>query len=84
MRLLRPVGVMESGRLKRFADADLRFQLAACTAEFAERLRRSPYTDGTAMKDISGKLQPVALEMDLDARVQELLRLISIADGLEH
>jgi Ca-activated chloride channel family protein len=75
--------VTESVRAKRFEDADLRFRLAACTAEFAERLRRSPYADGTDMKDIFGRLQPVALELDLDGQVQELLRLISIADGLE-
>ena len=74
--------VTDSVRRKRFADADARFQLAACTAEFAERLRRSPYADGTEMADILGKLQPVAAELDLDAQVQELLRLILIADGL--
>ncbi|MCK4563108.1 MAG: von Willebrand factor type A domain-containing protein, partial [Verrucomicrobia bacterium] len=74
--------VTDSARRKRFADADARFQLAACTAEFAERLRRSPYADGTEMVDILGKLQPVAAELDLDAQVQELLRLILIADGL--
>lgn len=74
--------VMDPVRQKRFEDADVRFQLAACTAEFAERLRRSPYAEGTEMAEIYRKLQPVALEMDLDAQVQELLRLISIADRL--
>ena len=75
--------VMDPVRKNRFAEADVRFQLAACVAEFAERLRRSPYAEGTEMGDILGRLQPVAQELDLDEQVQELLRLISIADRLE-
>ncbi|MEN8255045.1 MAG: von Willebrand factor type A domain-containing protein, partial [Verrucomicrobiota bacterium] len=75
--------VMESARRKSFEDADERFRLAACAAEFAEKLRRSPYVDGTEMKDIAGKLQLVAMELELDEQVEELLRLISIAGWLE-
>ena len=75
--------VMDTARQMNFEDADERFQLAACTAEFAERLRRSPYADGTEMKDIKGKLQSVAMKLELDEQVKELLRLISIAERLE-
>ncbi|MCU0856972.1 MAG: von Willebrand factor type A domain-containing protein [Pontiellaceae bacterium] len=75
--------VTDSARSPRFEAADIRFRLAACTAEFAERLRRSPYADGTEMKDISSRLQPVANVLDIDAQVQELLKLIWIADRLE-
>jgi len=75
--------VMESVRQKSFEDADERFQLAACTAEFAEKLRRSPYAEGIEMKDIAEKLQPVAMELELDEQVKELLRLISIAERLD-
>ncbi|VGO22780.1 YfbK domain-containing protein [Pontiella sulfatireligans] len=75
--------VSDNVRVQRFEDADPRFQLAVCTAEFAEHLRRSPYAEGTGMKDIAGRLQSVALELDLDEQVQELVRLISITDGLE-
>ncbi len=70
-------------RRNRFEDAGLRFQLAVCTAEFAERLRRSPYAEGTETVEISHRLHPVSLELDLDKQVQELMRLILIADRLE-
>jgi Ca-activated chloride channel family protein len=70
-------------RVQRFKDADTRFQLSVCAAEFAERLRRSPYTEGTEIEDIAGRLQPVTLELSLDGQVQELKRLISIAASLE-
>ena len=75
--------VVDTARRTRFADADLRFQLAACVAEFAERLRRSPYAEGTEMADISKYLQPVATGLDLDKQVKELMRLILIADRLD-
>ncbi|MCK5801300.1 MAG: von Willebrand factor type A domain-containing protein, partial [Lentisphaeria bacterium] len=74
--------VMDSVRHKRFTDAPLRFRVAACAAEFAERLRRSPYTEATHMQDILRTLEPVVLEMELDTQVRELLQLISIANGL--
>ncbi len=76
--------VMDSYRKARFEDADARFQLAACVAEFAERLRRSPYTEGTEMTDVLARMQPVVLALNLDGQVQELQQLISIATGLEN
>ena len=75
--------VTDAVRAQRFEDADVRFQLAACTAEFAERLRRSPYAEGTEITDIAGRLYPVTLKLDLDEQVKELGRLISIASGIE-
>ncbi|MDF7798181.1 von Willebrand factor type A domain-containing protein [Pontiellaceae bacterium B1224] len=70
-------------RHKRFTDADPRFQLAACTAEFAERLRCSPYADGTELKEIAAKLQPVVMELELDEQVDELSHLLTMADLFE-
>ncbi len=75
--------VMDAERKARFEDASPRFQLAACVAEFAEHLRRSPYSEGTEMPDILRVLQPSAVALDIDGTVQELLRLISVANGLE-
>lgn len=75
--------VMDTARKTRFEDADPRFKLAACVAEFAERLRRSPYAEGTETSEILGRLQPVVLALELDDHVHELQQLISIAAGLE-
>ena len=75
--------VRDSIRLKRFELASPRFQLAACTAEFAERLRRSPYSEGTGIRDIQNKLQPVVLDMSLDRQVRELAELMTIAARLQ-
>lgn len=65
-----------------FDEADVRFRLAACAAEFAEILRGSPFADGSEFKDVADMLRPVALELNLDQQVQELLRLISTANGM--
>jgi len=75
-----PVRVPERGH--RFEDADVRFQLAAGVAEFAEVLRGSQYAAGSTFEDVADVLRPVALELDLDARVQELLRLVTAAPGM--
>lgn len=69
-------------RVQRFEESNVRFQLAACVAEFAERLRRNPYTEGTEIRDILSKLRHISMELELDDQVKELLRLISIAEGL--
>lgn len=76
--------VMESARAARFEEADVRFQLAALVAEFAEKLRRSPYSEGTDVSDVLERLQPVLLELELDEKVRELERLMAIAVGLEN
>jgi Ca-activated chloride channel family protein len=75
--------IRDSVRSQRFEQAAPRFQLAACVAEFAEKLRRSPYSDGTGLLEIHGKLMPVALKMDLDRQIQELAELMLIAERLQ-
>ena len=66
----------------RFEKADLRFRLAAAVTEFAEILRGSPYTAGTDFEDVARVLRPIALDLSIDQRVQELLRLIQAAKDL--
>ncbi len=70
-------------RHRRFADAPARFRVAAAAAEFAERLRMSPYAEGSDWATVLGVLRPAALELSLDQRVQELVRLAQAAQGLE-
>jgi len=66
----------------RFDEATPRFRLAACAAEFAEILRGSPFAAGTDFEDVAAALRPVALDLHLDRRVQELQRLVQGAGGL--
>jgi Ca-activated chloride channel family protein len=65
-----------------FEKADARFRLAACVAEFSEQLRGSPHAAGAQFEDVAAALRPVALELSLDMRVQELLRLVGAAGSL--
>jgi hypothetical protein len=65
-----------------FAQSDATFRLGACVAEFAEILRGSPYAQGSRCADVARVLEPAALEMNMDTRVQELLRLVRTADGM--
>ena len=62
-----------------FERADVRFRLAAAAAQFAEILRGSPYAEGTSCADVAKVLRPIALELSLDQKVQELLRLVTAA-----
>lgn len=71
--------ITEAVRIDRFADADSRFKVAACVAEFSEKLRRSPYAEGTEYEEIRRELEPAAADLLEDADVQELLRLIGAA-----
>lgn len=57
-------------------------RLAAGAAEFAELLRRSPHAAGGRFAEVARLLHPVALEMKLDTRVAELLRLVELAGGM--
>ena len=50
-------------------------------AEFAELLRLSPYASGTTQDSIAAYLRPIALELPLDQRVQELLRMVQQAEN---
>lgn len=65
-----------------FEAASVRFRLAACVAEFAEILRASPFAAGSECRDIAEALRPVALELNLDGSIQELLRMVEGAGGL--
>ncbi|MDD5676978.1 MAG: von Willebrand factor type A domain-containing protein [Kiritimatiellae bacterium] len=58
-----------------FEAMDVRFRLAAAAAEFSEILRGSPFAAGRRFEDVSKVLRPVALELSLDNRIQEFLRL---------
>jgi Ca-activated chloride channel family protein len=62
-----------------FERTELRFRLAAAAAQFAEILRGSPYAEGANCADVAKVLRPVALELNLDQKVQELLRLVNAA-----
>ena len=65
-----------------FDKAGVHFRLAAAAAEFAELLRGSPHAAGNSFTDVTKALRPVALELSLDQRVQELLRLVQSAGSL--
>ncbi len=67
-------------RYAEFAKAPARFRLAAGVAEFAERLRGSPFVDGGSYDEVLQVLRPVALELRLDRNVQELPRLVRAAE----
>ena len=66
----------------RFDEAPPRFRLAACAAEFAEILRGSPFAAGAEFEDVAAALRPVALDLHLDGRVQELQQMVQGAHGL--
>jgi hypothetical protein len=51
-------------------------------AEFAEILRGSPFADGSGFPEVAKALRPVALELNLDKRVQELLRMVESGEGM--
>ncbi|MBL7077148.1 MAG: von Willebrand factor type A domain-containing protein [Kiritimatiellae bacterium] len=64
-----------------FEKASNGFRLAATVAEFAEILRGSPHARGSRYKDVTDVLRPVALELHLDKRVQELLQMVTAAES---
>jgi Ca-activated chloride channel family protein len=66
----------------RFEDADARFRLATGVAEFSEILRGSPHAKGSTYADVGKVLRPVALDLHLDNKVQELVRLVEGAGGM--
>jgi Ca-activated chloride channel family protein len=74
--------ITDANRHANFASAPVRFRAAACAAEFAELLRVSPYTAGSDFAAVIEQLRPVAGELTLDQRVQELLRMAERARGL--
>jgi Ca-activated chloride channel family protein len=74
--------ILVSDIRRSFDDADVRFRLAAAVAEYAEILRASPFAEGGSFEEVADVLRPVALDLTLDERVQELLRMVSAAGGL--
>lgn len=66
----------------RIEEARPELRLAACAAEFAELLRRSPHAAGGSFADVARLLHAVVLEKELDSRVAELLRLVELAAGM--
>jgi len=74
--------IRASDLVRSFDKADVRFRLAACVAEFAEILRGSPFAAGSDYVHVADVLRPAALDLGLDDRVQELLRLVSGAGSM--
>lgn len=64
-------------RYATFESAPVRFRLAAGTAEFADLLRRNPYSGGTTIRDVGAVLRPVGLELSIDPQVQDLVRMVT-------
>ncbi|MDA3800087.1 MAG: von Willebrand factor type A domain-containing protein [Kiritimatiellae bacterium] len=56
------------------------YRLAVGVAEFAEQLRGSPYANNS-FRDISKVIDPVAQELPLDKKVQQLKNFIQYAPG---
>jgi len=57
------------------------FRLATTVAEFAELLRGSPHAKGSTYEEVAAVLRPIALELHLDKRVQELLQMVMAAES---
>ena len=74
--------IREQDVLNTFNASDSRFRLATAVAEFSEILRGSPHAAGSDFDEIAAILRPVSLELDLDSRVQELLRIVNGASGM--
>jgi Ca-activated chloride channel family protein len=75
-------GVTEASISSRFDDTPARYRLAAAVAEFSEILRGSTHAAGSELEQVAEVLRPVAMELNLDSRVQELLRLVESAKGM--
>lgn len=67
---------------KRFETMSAGFRLAACAAEFAEILGRSPSAAGSRLEDVARALRPVARERGQDPHAAELLSLVETAASL--
>lgn len=65
-----------------FASAPATTRLAVCAAEFAERLRGSPYSAGLDSRGVVDALQPAALELGRDRRLGEFAELVRRAAEL--
>ncbi|MFA5043553.1 MAG: von Willebrand factor type A domain-containing protein, partial [Kiritimatiellia bacterium] len=67
--------IMPAAGAAPFEVMDARFRLAAAAAEFSEILRGSPFAAGVRFEDVARVLRPVALELSLDNRIREFLRM---------
>jgi len=67
---------------KGFEQASERIKLAAVAAELAEILRGSPHARGSTIDDVLNLARPLAQELHLDQKVQELLRILNSARGM--
>jgi Ca-activated chloride channel homolog len=74
--------ILAADLVRDYEQTDPRFQLAACTAEFAEILRGSPFAEGSDYTMVADKLRPVAQHLNLDQNIQELLRLVMSASSM--
>jgi len=73
--------ITEADLISAFDRAPVRFRLAACVAEFAEILRGSPFATGSELREVADVLRPVALDLTLDTRVGELMRMVEMMKG---
>jgi Ca-activated chloride channel homolog len=64
-----------------FESMPTEYRLAVAVAEFAEQLRMSPYANNN-FKDILKVIAPVANELPLDSKVQEIKNFIQYAPGM--
>lgn len=74
--------VTQADICRTFESADARFRMAAGVAAFAEILRGSDYAKGVRYTDVAAVLRPVALELSLDYRLQELVRMAQGASSM--
>lgn len=58
------------------------FRVAVAAAAFAERLRQSPHAAQVRFDAVADLLRPAALELSLDTRIAELVRLVEAAAAL--
>lgn len=59
-----------------FESASPRYQLAVTVAQYAEILRRSPYTQGSSLAQVSGAAGRLAEMLNTDPDVQEFAQLV--------
>ena len=71
-----------SDRYGDFETAPTRFRLAVAVAEFADRLRGHPMASGTDWSEVERVVRAVALELPLDQRVADLVRMVTAARNM--
>ncbi|MEI6564578.1 MAG: von Willebrand factor type A domain-containing protein [bacterium] len=74
--------IRASDRYENFTQAPVRFRLAAGAAEFADHLRNNPLVMGSEMAEVGRVIRSVGLELNLDQKVADLVRMVSMAEKL--